>query len=177
MGMNLNKKQKIYGGLLILAVGVVFVDRVIIGSDTALPKQASATPTRPTTHDTSSSPILSASFVPVRDQLIGSRLAKTAQQHEVTFTNLRDGFAPSASWIGTPSPVATTATFTAEDFRRKYPLVAVMTMDGKSFAVVGSRRVGVGQTVEGFKLIAVQQRTAVFERNGTRVNMTLNTKP
>ena len=69
------------------------------------------------------------------------------------------------------------ASFTEAEFLRKFPLMAVMTMGGESFAVVGERTIGVGQVVEGFKLVSVQQRKAVFERDGSRVTLALTADP
>jgi len=177
--MNLNKKQIIYGGLLILAIGVVFVDRVIIGSDAAGPHQASAKPT-------SSRPVVddlviittTASFIQSPEKLIAHRLAGAAQREKVGIIGLRDGFKPTESWIGKPSSTrsVTSSEFTESDFRNKYPLMAVITTDGKSYAIVGGHTLYVGQKIKGYKLIKIQERQAVFELNETRITMTLPTE-
>lgn len=176
--MNLTTKQKVYGGLLILAVGAVLVDRVIIGIDVASPQQASAKAVQPPVAVDGVAGVgsLEDVAVPDRDQLIASRLAAVAQQQGLEFGDLRDGFEPAQSWLGKPQQAAD-AQLTPEAFRGRYPLMAVFTTAGKSYAVVGGQTLRVGQALEGFKLVAIQRRRVLFVSAHGRVVLKLSTKP
>ena len=181
--MNLTKKQKIYGGLLILAAGGAFVDRVIIGSDVASPNHATASSTQSESaqadaSDSSASGAI-ASFVPNPDRLITNRLAAVARRKGVGFVNVRDGFEPHKSWVGQPVSAVSDLkpAFTEADFRSQYPLMAVITTDEKSYAVVGKHTLAVGQRLHGFKLVAVKKHEAVFEFGGTSIQMEITSEP
>ncbi len=49
-----------------------------------------------------------------------------------------------------------------------------MATGGGGRAVVDGRTFRIGQHLDGFELISVNQRSAVFESNGTRVKLTLS---
>lgn len=180
-GMNLNKKQKIYGGLLILAVAAVFVDQVIIGSDVGTPHRASAQPVKPQPSAGGQAAVVPAgagSFVPDTEQLITNRLAGVARDQGVDFATLRDGFEPPEAWVGKGGSVQLAAgpEMTAQEFQQRYPLMAVITTGGQSYAVVGDQTLRVGQVLHGFKLVAVKKRKVLFELDGAPVVLTLATQ-
>ena len=70
---------------------------------------------------------------------------------------------------GPPSPPE----LTAEGFESLHRLEAVLAADSYSMAVVNGRTVHLGETLDGFTLVAVKDRSAVFERGGERVTLIL----
>ncbi len=177
--MHLTKKQKIYGGLLIVAAGAMFVDRVMIGSEMGTPQRATAKPARSLSVSGDGGIVPSddaMSNIPDRDQLIASRLAVAARQRGIRIASLRDAFEPPESWVGRSNGVDTVnhSAMTAETFRRQYPLMAVIKTGGDSYAVVGNRTIRVGQILNGFTLVAVKQRTALFRSKLDQIELNLS---
>lgn len=67
-------------------------------------------------------------------------------------------------------PVRETA---SEKFVREHRLHTVMLAGDASLAIVNGTRVALGQQIGGFTLVELRQREALFERNGSRVALTL----
>ena len=66
-------------------------------------------------------------------------------------------------------------------FRSKYKLEAVMQNDSAGYAVVkgqhGQRVVSVGDSLDGFEVISVDDRTARFSFNGIQIELELELDP
>jgi hypothetical protein len=61
----------------------------------------------------------------------------------------------------------------AEDFMSLHRLEAVLSADARSMAVVNGQTVYLGESLDGFILVSVKDRSAVFEGGGERVTLTL----
>jgi len=115
---------------------------------------------------------------------LASRLAAAAERFSLDPERLRDGFAPAPSWLAeltepppsepaeaapepeTPSP--------AEAFREGHALTAVIMTQRGGSAVVNGRVVRLGQTVDGFTLVRLTRRSAVFaSEDGEEVELRL----
>ncbi len=60
---------------------------------------------------------------------------------------------------------------TAEEFKSANRLDGVLTSGRNPIALVNGRTVRLGQTIDGFELIAVQDRIAVFQLDDVRVEL------
>jgi len=182
--MKLSKEHKILIGLLILSAGAIFVDRVIIGSEVTAPQQASAElvlARLATGHPPLSSALLDDALHPTgHDQPITNRLASAARLRGIGYENLKDAFKPSESWIKKPEPAAKPATPAAQNpkllgeaFRTQNRLMAVIATNGQRYAVISNRKLNIGQTLDGFRLVSIQQHRVRFESHGIQVELTL----
>jgi len=115
---------------------------------------------------------------------LASRLEAAAERFSLDPERLRDGFTPASSWLAElteppPSEAAEAAPepetpSPAEAFRKGHALTAViMTRSGGS-AVVNGRVVRMGQAVDGFTLLRLTRRSAVFaSKDGKEVELRL----
>ncbi len=89
----------------------------------------------------------------------------------------KDAFCPSESWLSDLRPEERTAMSSDEvkviGFGRKHALNAIVTSDCGGMAFIDDRFVRVGHVIDGFRLVKLGYRTAVFEANGLEVVLTL----
>lgn len=169
--------------ILIAVLGVaglsLLVDRVIIGSDVTGPAESSAgvisgfdpSEVDPAqllltqTDDTAA--IASKPVIPLAQLLreaIGDTTLKEPDQ-------TRDAFTPSQGWHevshAQPGVTDNSTHNLAQAFRSSHPLEAVMVLGDNSYAVIAGQTIPIGQQVDGYKLVAVHERSATFQL-GTR---------
>ena len=60
-----------------------------------------------------------------------------------------------------------------EEFQSSHRLEAVLVQGEASLAVVNGLTVHLGESVAGFSLLSVEERSATFERDGVRITLTL----
>jgi hypothetical protein len=86
-----------------------------------------------------------------------------------------DAFRPSVKWVGAPRQVTTTAELrdAAREFQMRHRLTAVMKQTAGGLAIIDKTTVVVGQTYDGFRLVAVKDRSAVLRRGNQRVELRL----
>jgi len=89
----------------------------------------------------------------------------------------RDAFSVPASWDEEPDSGPDWSGLLNADpvsgFGLRHPLKAVVVGVGKNAALVGSNFLAVGQEIDGFKLVAVDQESATFEGGGKRIVLKL----
>jgi hypothetical protein len=87
-----------------------------------------------------------------------------------------DAFKPPASWVP-EAPVVEVAAPVVESaadiFQRSHRLTAVLSGPAGEFAVIGGRTLAIGQDLDGFILVAVGTRSAVFRWEDAEVTLTL----
>jgi hypothetical protein len=168
--------------LSVAGLGLV-VDRVVIGSDVTGPAQTSAG--------------VSDGFaaVPVEDLIVTSTEFNKSTSGDTTpvvsfadrlrlitdksgdadLSPRRDAFSPSPGWGATPSSVGgvpdNQALRAAETFQSKHVLEAVLVSGDNRYAVIGGQPISIGQTLDGYRLMTVHERSAVFEAQGVRVKL------
>ena len=186
--MQLTKQQKVYGAVLSLALACFCVDRwvIVAGNDVAAPAARKApTPARrlPARQSPSSAAandgLAVKASAPSVAQLAG-RLqdAARAQGRPLDLENVKDAFRPSAVFVPVRSavvvvqPQAPTRDEVAE-FIAAHKLQAVMKRTNGGVAIVGTKTIRVGQTFEGFRLVAVKDRSAVFRRGRLKAELKL----
>lgn len=179
--MQLTKQQKIVGAVLVVAVIAFGVDRWLIGTDDNLaisapagPRQsgaarrATARPSKPLT--AAAAPETSLGSV----ASLATRLTLIAKAENLNLDAVRDAFRPPAAWVGTTRAVTPDEmAVAARDFQNRKLTAVIMRNSGRGVAIVDQRTVGVGQSLDGFVLVAVKERSAVFRRGGQRVELRL----
>jgi hypothetical protein len=98
-----------------------------------------------------------------------------ARERALDASKTPDAFVPSPAWQPVePASGSIGAELAAEEFRRRHTLTAVMALADRGACVVDGRSIQVGQSIDGYTLLAVQPRSATFEnRAGVRVELTL----
>lgn len=79
--------------------------------------------------------------------------------------------APAPMFTGTAAAVAATPAPAAPWEPR---LRAVVVAGGRSMALVNGSVVAIGEQIDGFRLVRVQERTATFEKNGQHVELKMD---
>lgn len=182
--MQWTKQQKVYGAVLGLAVVAFGVDRWVIGHDDeaadaahvadVAPRQSR----RPAPVQRSAEGRATAALVPAPAPLapstLASRLEEAARVQRLNLEQINDAFRPSTAWVGTPR-TATVAELRdeARDFLQRHRLTAVMKQTAGGVAIIDQKTVAVGQSLDGFRLVAVKDRSAVLRRGGQRVELRL----
>jgi len=167
--MRFTKRQKIM--LVVFGAGLVglAIDRVFVRSQGG-PAAASA----------GSSPAAPASPLPApgrpaapQETLAAQCLDHLWSDKEVDFERVRDPFSLPSSWSnGTETPVRTSLDPGAL-FARGHQLTAVVLDGSQSYVLIDDRLLRPGQDIDGFRLVSVEDRSALFERAGTRVSLEL----
>jgi len=173
--MKLSKRQKVFVAILGLAVAGLIADRAFLGTDASGPSEAAAVP----------SPYSPDPPMPIRRALaaapsagarsLAERLEALSPTHEADLANIHDAFSLPAAWkaqLSAQNKTARTVT-AAEAFVRKHELTAVVISGRAPVAVVDDRCVSVGQVVDDFKLILVNENSATFESRGRRAVLKL----
>ena len=163
--MTLTKTQRIYVGILALAIGAFGVDRLVLGGG---PDEAQATaPHRP--------PALSAGPAPTgptgqAGQVLGLLAALSGEG--VDLSNLRNAFQPSAAWSAELFPPAPAAPATSVSVA---PAAATPAKSQAlmQFAQDDGRLINVGNKLNGFTLIELTDTAAIFASDAGRVELKL----
>lgn len=169
--MKLSKERKIFIGLLVVALGVVFVDRVIIGTDVTEPKPAKAkSAEQPSNPKPAAASAEHSAPIPMRGPAISDRLSKAVQAHGASpSADMRDAFAPSGAWAAELG--SGQGDIGPKPFHERHRLVAVVVVEGERYVIIDDQTLGVGNTLDGYTLVDVSERTAVLESNGHRVEL------
>ena len=182
LAMQLTQQQKIYAAVLGLAVAAFAFDRFVLGpGDQATEGVAAAprrAPARPAARNGSPAPAGMAqapkAASPAPTSTLAARLEAVAAAHRLRLDNVGDAFRPSAAWVGTPRrAVATTELVDAVAEFQKKKLMAVMKQGSGGIAIIDKTALSVGQSMDGFRLVAVKDRSAVLRRGTQRVELRL----
>ena len=180
MKMKISKRQKVYVAILALVLTALLVDRVFLAPETTGPDEANALP----------APLAGEAPPRFGDPL--PRVEKRSDQESLTDRlkaisgpkkldpkEIKDAFRTPQAWMDEYSPKvqkdlhpAPTITPAAE-FMRKHRLKAVMVNDKTRSVVIDDRYLFVGQKIDGFTLVSVNEHSATFELNNHRVVLTL----
>jgi hypothetical protein len=87
---------------------------------------------------------------------------------------VRDAFRPPAAWVGV-APVVTEdqVAVAAREFQGRKLTAIIMRPSGRGLAIVAEKTVAVGQSLDGFTLIAVNERSAMFRRGSHLIELKL----
>jgi hypothetical protein len=184
--MDLTTQQKIVSAVLGLAVTAFCVDRWVIGTpdgaDTAAvgpvqPRATRRTVPRPAAAASVAQSTAAEAYAGGLGTLV-LRLEAVARAQELDVRNIRDAFVPPTSWIGTQRPAAVDDyPNAAREFINRHKLTAVMKQSGGGIAIIEGKMVAVGQSIGGFRLVVVKDRSAVLRRGNQRVELRLPEDP
>ena len=174
--MKLTTKHKVYGVVVVLGLGAIGVDRVFVlpsGAAAQRPSSASFAVVRSTSEGAAEVPP-QASPLSTGRAAIAERLDQLAEQGGYDLERVPSAFARPTGWPEATQPVGKGAGLTnAAAFEQRHTLNAVMAAAGGGYAIINGRTLFIGQELDGFELILVSDRSAVFEANGTRAELVL----
>jgi hypothetical protein len=178
--MSVSMQRKLAFGILGLALTALVVDKAVFG-----PSGASAAPTAPAAAAAPEpaprrvvlgSPAAKASAAKLENRLKVATGGVKWSADEVV-ASLRK----SPSWATGEGAHEAAAADGPASFREKHELKAIMTAKGAGdatrIALIGGRSLQPGQELDGYTLVSVGARSAVFEAGAHRVVLTLNGLP
>jgi hypothetical protein len=81
-----------------------------------------------------------------------------------------DAFKPGSAWlVAKPAANIAVAARAVDAFKGAHQLSAVLVAGWSSHAIVDGRTFAIGQSLDGYKLVAITPKTAVFQANATKV--------
>ena len=167
--MALTKKQKVLVAVLGVGLGALVLDRTLLRPQGG-PRGASAE-----TADgdrTTGSPRDNLPAEEPEKAGVAQRLNELWPSRELNIAGARDPFSLPASWAdgddeGARRPKA------AAEFLNVHRLTAVVIDGHRSRAFIDDHFASIGDEIDGFELVEVEARSAVFERDGTQVTLWL----
>jgi hypothetical protein len=105
---------------------------------------------------------------------LSARLEAVAAARKLNLNNVGDAFRPSPVWVAAPKQVApvTELVDAVAEFQKK-KLTTVMKQGAGGIAVIDKTYLSVGQSMDGFRLVAVKDRSAILRRGNQRVELRL----
>jgi hypothetical protein len=171
-------------------VTVVLMDWFVFGTMTPDPAPAAAsTAARPAlapTPNAKPAPVADrqqAAPAVIQTRALAARLTRVAQAHGADPDAVRDAFTPSEAWVPREAPQQREAPADEalkqklSDFAAAHKLLAVLASGARPLAVVksalGQHHLTLDDQLNGFRLVQIGDRFAVFEHEGRRVELRL----
>jgi hypothetical protein len=160
--------------LIVAGLGLA-IDRVIIGTDMTGPAESSAGVLSPDMSDPASLLIIPDPVTTVAGPAaptLADRLRQATSTHTGEGAVTRDAFSVAPAWVPVqPGPGADGqgATQSAESFKQANHLDAVLVTGDQRCAVVNGLTLRLGESLQGYRLVAINERAAEFEADGVRV--------
>ena len=180
MTTKLSRERVVIIGILGVALGGLAIDRVFLSSSVTGPAQVAASDAEFAMDDlldqVDVEPVQIVDEPQSVTSALADRLEEFAQSRGDDIENLPDVFQPPTSWLGDSATAETAyrATTPAGDFLANHRLNAVMLSRSKPGAVVNKQFITIGQAVDGFVLVSVSERSAVFEADGEQAELELD---
>ena len=184
--MKMTRQRKVYAAVLLLGVGALAADKIFFSPPSTAAQDPSAMLLASTPH--SPAPAAKHAVQPKEANLLGlgalaDRMRKVAESERLDLGDSADVFRAPASWIqqkqSHEASQATTQPDPGAIFRDRHHLAAVLRSTHGGIAVLDAtsgskgRAIRIGQTLDGFKLIAVGERSATFASASGRVELEL----
>jgi hypothetical protein len=169
--MRLSKRQKVCFVILAVGLGALVVDRTVLRPQGG-PAEASADSLQApgdTVAGATDHPDLQPSAVKLTQQL------ETLSPDNPNFDQIRDAFSLPASWLAEVHPEnrPRSQQNAADRFGRDHQLKAVAVDGQASYALVDDHFLVIGQELDGFRLVVVDEGSATFEAGGNQVVLRL----
>ena len=181
--MTLTRKRKIMMVVCAVAVAALILDRTQLAPTGIGPVSAAASGIDneyavKTALDGASDEVLANA--PVRpENALADRLDRFADSDVLAALSTRDAFRPSAAWLSEiigPATVAPVTVDTGEsDFAAQHTLNAVLLRAGGNSAIVDNQCLKIGETLGDYRLVSVDDRSAVFRAGSVQVTLSLAT--
>lgn len=169
--MKLSKRQKVCCAILALGLGALVVDRALLrpqGGPAEVSAYSPAAPGEPAVGATEH-PDLQHPTVKLAQQL------ETLCPDNPDLSQVRDAFSLPASWLAEIHPESRPRPEqdAAAKFTRDHQLKAVAADGQASYALVDDHFLVIGQQLDGFRLVAVDEDSATFAAGGKQVVLRL----
>jgi len=172
--MKLGKRQKVFLAIFVLGLLALVVDRTFLrpqgGAQAASAESLGAGEAAPP----SSEAVNASGKAPGAG--VAERLNQLWSGDAAALEQMRDPFALPPSWFDNVIDNGVRIADAVALFLHKHRLGAVVLEGQESYAVVNDRFLVPGQEIGGFRLIAVHDRSAVFEQEGKRAVLELAEK-
>jgi len=177
--MKVTLQQKITFGVLGLAAIAFVVDRCTSSSTPAAalamvpaaPKVGAAARAAAAKAATNNAPA-SESLASLAS--FSERLQQVAGAQQVDAAHANDAFVPSTQWAGSRRENDSDAAerlAAANQFREHHKLLAVILSGKGGIALLDGKPLRPGQSIEGFKLTEIHERSAIFTRGQAQVQL------
>jgi hypothetical protein len=167
--MKLTKERKIYAGLFVLAACAFAGDQLFSG-----PKEAAASVDAAVVATAQAAPAAAGATKPnphsANTTQLAQRLRALDHEEALSASALSDPFKLSKTWDGA---ALAQGDGSISSFIQRHRLTAVMVSGVRGSAIIDGELVRVGQSLEGFKLVEVSTKSAMFERNKQIARLTL----
>ncbi len=181
--MSLSKRQKILSAVFLIGLVALVADRTVLrpaGGPRGLGGRAPTGETEPVGPDPlpASGPGAGPSGrLPAAEATppatVAQRLDKLTSGKEAGSEALRDPFSLPLSWSDTTVGKGERTPDATEAFVQRHQFRAMVVRNGESSALVDDSFLIPGQSLDGFTLVAVGPRSALFERDGKQVILNL----
>lgn len=171
--MRLSKQQKVYLAILALVLGVLIMDRVFLSHKSPTAEASVHSDPVPDESILEATDSPDPNSQPSRIKL-AQRLEALWPDESLGLDEARDAFSLSTAWLADvraqgPLPVGDAAA----RFAKNHQLRAVLIESQTSSAVVDNKFLMLGQELDGFKLVAVDEDSATFAAGKKRVVLRL----
>jgi hypothetical protein len=173
--MSLSKRQKILSAVFLLGLVGLVADRTILRPQGG-PQAASADSAAPAPDTAVRSDNAPVAETPGARLPVAERLDRWLSGKESGFEQLRDPFSLPASWSETGAADREKTPDAVAAFLRMHQLQAVVMQGEDAGALIDDRLLMPGQSLDGFQLLSVGYRSAVFGRDGKQVVLELVAK-
>lgn len=167
--MHLTKRNKSLMAVFVIGLMALAADQTLLRPEDG-PQTAAAL-------DSGGSALLSITLPVLQDGPRGpglaERLDKLWSEEETDFEQIRNPFALPASWSGTACATGETLPEATTRFLRTHRLAAIVRDGERSYILVGDSILVSGQVLDGFTLVSVGDRTAVFTFQGQQAVLEL----
>jgi len=169
--MSLSKRQKALLAVFLIGFVALVADRIVLRPQGG-PRPASADPRPVATAGTRPGTNLPAG--PKKPPAtVAQRLDNLLAGKEAGSEELRDPFSLPLSWSDTSAGKEGRTTDAGAAFARRHQFRAVAVRDGQSGALVDDSFLTPGQSLDGYTLVSLGSRSALFERDGKQVMLQL----
>jgi hypothetical protein len=175
--VKLTKRQKISFAIFAVAIAALVVDRAFLGGG-SIPAGASASSSPPPVTDTPPASPPADVNVPSSTIRLNQRLETLWLERVRDINQPRDVFTLAETWANdifpkepetTPEPEKNAVTV----FQTNHQLQAVVISDHMRCVTVNGRVLELGDELDGFKLIFIEEDAATFETGKSHVTLTM----
>ena len=169
--MKLTGRQKLYLGILVVAMVGLFYDRLFI-----LPQDAKAQAVDETAEFLVQTTGLSESVSePDSEKTLSERLDELIPDDRLSDVDRRDIFTAGRGWSHSMTPDDTHAMSQTviKTFQTRHKLRAIILTDTHTQVYVDDRVIGLGKSLDGFTLVAADETSATFAGQGLQIVLRL----
>ncbi len=173
--MALTKRQKMLLAVFFVGLVALGVDRIFLRPQSG-PAAASANAFDEYAVQRSPAPRAAAPAAEAQRPGLGRKLERIWPDPTLNATEARDPFSLVDAWSDTRATAPADTKDSPETFARAHPLEAVVVSGRQSYISIDDRVLKLGEQIEGYTLVSVGPKSAVFERQGERVVVELSSK-